>query len=184
MTIGLPEQVRERCLAERTAATYIEFQARIDALTDDWHRHMLTTLCRHWWSEIVGDLETTMATLVAEPYYRFYGTRSLGTSTEVKGGVATRAMYSSLYDAGYFPGGVLDDVRIAFADWGLFVEAKVTNVLPGAALNLPGLRIDSNAAYQNTCQTAQVHAFDRESGLLLGEIVYLDDPIEVFMARR
>ena len=181
---GLLTQVRERSLAERSVACYRTLQRLQDNADTDWHRHMLHTFRRHWWSEIVGDIEATMSTLIAEPRYRFHGSKAFGTTSEIRGGEATRTMYSSLYDAGYFPGGVLDDIRIAFADWGIFIEAKVTSVLPGAALNISGLKLRPDAAYQSTCQTAQIHEFDRDQGLMVGEVVYWDDPTQVFPARR
>ncbi len=175
-------QVKERGLAERTVATRERFDKFIRDAVDQWHVQMLTVLRDHWWSEIVGDIETTMATLVPDPVYHFYG-RSLNVS-DVNTTAAARAMYTSLYDAGYYPGGVMENMRIACADWGIVVEAELTTVLPGAAFNLPHVQIDPALPYQNTCYSMQSQPFDRATGLMKGEIVYMSDLTEIFIARR
>ncbi len=76
-------QVRERSLAQRSVAFYRGFQQHVDAAQTDWRREMLDTIMRHWWSEIIGDLEMTMGTLVPEPYYCFHGSNAFGTVSEV-----------------------------------------------------------------------------------------------------
>ncbi|WP_257540943.1 hypothetical protein [Sphingobium sp. CFD-1] len=175
-------QVKERCLAERTVATRERYDKFIHDAIDPWHKHMLTVLRDHWWSEIIGDVDATMATLVKDPVYQFHG-GSLHTAV-VNTTEAAREMYASLYDAGYYPGGVLENMRIACADWGVVIESDLTSVLPGAAFNLPNMRIDPALPYQSTSQAMQSQPFDRETGLMKGEIVYLGDITEIFIARR
>jgi hypothetical protein len=176
-------QVKERCLAERSVATRERFDKFIQDAADTWHARMITVLRNHWWSEIVGDLETTMATLIPDPTYKFYGGKGLRKISNVTTTVQTRAMYASLYDAGYFPGGVLEDMRIACGDRGVMLEATLTNVLPGAAFDLPDMKIDPKAAYQNTCDSIQSQPFDRATGLMQGEVVYMSDIRDVFAVR-
>lgn len=177
-------QVKERCLAERSVATRLEFDKHIQAATNPWHAQMLSTLRDHWWSEIVGELETTMATLAPNPVYRSYGTQAFGPPMTINTTEEARKMYSALYDAGYFPGGVMDNMRIAFADWGVMIEASLTNVLPGAFFNLPQMQLDPALPYQFTCQTVQSQPFDRATGLMKGEILYWGDPMDIVPAQR
>jgi hypothetical protein len=169
---------------KQTRETLAKLDVHVEAVKDPWHKTMLANWRDHYWGEAAGDLELTMGTLAPDPIYRFNGSRVLGPPQDANTLEEVRAMYGGLIDMGYRPAGPLTDMKFAFADWGLMVQAVHTAVLPGRFLNVTGLIIDPNATYSITAGLSQSHPYDRKSGLMMGEIVFSADPTDIRRIER
>ncbi len=161
-----------------TSAMFERFDAMVDTIADPQHRGMLGVVRNHLLGEIIGDLDLTMSTMPANPCYRTYGSTAMGsfnfdTADEV------RATYQSMLDAGLVPGCPWEDERWSFAPWGLANEATNTMVFPGAWLPNYDPKLDADGLYLVRWKTAAIFPFDTERMLMLGETVYMSDPITV-----
>jgi hypothetical protein len=161
-----------------TSAMFERFDAMVEATADPQQEAMLRVVRNHLLGEIIGDLDLTMSTMPANPCYRTYGSTAMGsfnfdTADEV------RATYQSMLDAGLVPGCPSEDERWSFAPWGLANEATNSMVFPGAWLLNYDPKLDADGLYLVRWKTAAIFPFDMERMLMLGETVYMSDPITV-----
>jgi hypothetical protein len=168
----------EPSLAEACYASLAKLNIIIDSLTDDWQRTMLTNWRDHYWGEAIGDLDAIMATLAPDPVYQFFG---WGAGERTSTTEAARTLYSRLIDIGYRPAGPIDDMRFAFADWGLTSQLTLTGVYPGFVF---GGDFDPEATYRMMVNVMQSHPYDRQTGLMCGEIVFQGEPTEIVRVQR
>lgn len=158
--------------------------AMIAATQDPWHRAMFSNWRDHYWAEVMGDLKGIMATLAPDPVYRFYGSDALGDTPDMNATADVRAMYGGFIAMGFRPAGPVDDLIVAFSDAHLMLQFRLTCIYPGAVLKLSGGAIDPAAAYRVTLRVSESHPYDKASGLMGGETVFLSAPEEVVRVER
>jgi len=155
-----------------------EMDAIIGALRDPWHRQMANVVREHARAEIFSELDAIMATLSPNPVYRCYGSR-LFPPFEVNTTAEAYALYKTIIDMGYPPAGAFDDQKWYFSDTGVALQVTASTIVPGQFLveNNPGL--DPASPYQITYRLLATHGFDRQVGLMQGEIVYFGDTLDL-----
>lgn len=155
----------------------IRWQQRIEETPNPRHRKMLEVALKHWWAEVVYDIDTVMATVTPDIVYRSYGTTAFGPPVVFDNALQARAMYLAQFDAGLMPGGPIDNERIALADWGFSAEGLYTLAFPGAALSLPDQTLDPEQLYLVQIQMSVITPFDAAGELMAGEILYMSSPL-------
>lgn len=160
--------------------------ARIDAklarMENPRAKRMLAAWRKHYHSEAIGDLDTTMATMPPDPYYRFYGTNVFGVMEPINSADAARAMYQSMLDAGLLAAAPFEDERWAFDDDILMLEATFTGLFPGAGLINYDPSLSPDALYLVRWKMATIHPYD-EQDRMLAEIIYSSAPLSVVPAQ-
>lgn len=153
--------------------------AIIAALDDPAQRAMESTWLRHWWSEVLYDLEGVMATVTDDVAYSIHNPPAFGPDVSFSSAAVTREKYAGMFAAGLMPGGPLDAMRMAFAPWGLMFEAVATVAVPGAQLHMPDRAIRDDLVYLVQTPMAGIMPFDRATGLMAGETVHMGNPIAI-----
>lgn len=156
--------------------------ARIDVLLerlgDPHHRAMLTAFRTHWWSEVIGDLDTAMSVMPADVIFKTTGAVPSGQPFELHTATEQRALYQQQLDIGLTPGaGTFTDERWAFADWGMTLEAVWIFVMYGSMISGYG-SFDANCLYLVKVPCVAIMPY-RGNGILGGEIFYFGNPISV-----
>lgn len=141
-------------------------------------RALLSLVRDHMRTEIRGELEGLLATLIAEPQYHFFGTG--GADTAPKGGAAVEAFYQSMIETGgnHFE---FDIRRIAADPTTVVTEGIMRQQVAGAALAAGGIEevngapLDPDANYLSEMQILTVWPAG-EGGRLVGEDIYFGSP--------
>jgi len=141
------------------------------------HRHMLEIGLKHWWAEVVYDIDTIMETITPDISYRLYGTNALGPGRHIDTAAQARAMYLAQFAAGLMPGGPIDNHCLACGDWGYSAHGVYTLAMPGAGLFLPEEEIDPDQLYLFQTHMSVVVPF--KGDLMAGEILYMSAPFNV-----
>jgi hypothetical protein len=150
---------------------------RLEALIKDTdaplHQRMLEVFRDHWWGEVIGDLDTTMATMPEDPQYRVYGTMG---EAAFGGAAVARAMYRDLLDAGLMPGAPLVNDRWTFGSWGLHFEADILGLARGAGIPDAPEPLEPDQLYISMRRGSIIIPFDTDAMLMEGEILYMSRP--------
>lgn len=154
-------------------------QDQLARLENPRHRRMLEVWLRHWWAEIVYDLDAVMATVADDIAYRWYGTDQIGAGVEENSAEFARKMYQSMFDAQLMPGTPFDHERWAFGDWGLTLEALFVGAFPGSMLKGRSAQPDAQGLYLVQFPMMVSVPFDCERWLMKGEIMYAGAPLQV-----
>jgi hypothetical protein len=157
--------------------TWLAVEARLEGERDPAVRSLLVQVRDHMRSEIHGDFEALMATLVGEPRYHFWGT---GEDGGPKGREAVAAFYRQMIATGgnrfHF------EVERVFADRaGVVTEGRMLQPMAGAIVAASGVEqvegepVDANATYLAEWQLLTVWPAG-EGGRLVGEDIYFGSP--------
>ncbi len=146
---------------------------RIDQETDSRRRQLLEQVRDHMRTEICGELDGLMATLVDEPRYHFWG-------TPVEGGPKGRAAVEEFYRQMIEGGGNrfhFDIQRIVVDDDSVVTEGKMYQKVPGAAIAASGVEevagkpVDPEAPYLAETHILTVWPMSSD-GRIMGEDIY------------
>lgn len=159
-----------------------ETVARIDVLLESLdnplHREMLMAFRTHWWSEVVGDIDTAMSVMPDDVIFKTTGSVPSGQPFELHSATEQRALYQAQIDMGLTPGaGTFFDERWAFADWGMTLEAVWVFVMYGSMLEGVG-SYEAEQLYLVESPCVAVMPY-RGNGVLGGEIFYFGDTLSV-----
>jgi hypothetical protein len=143
------------------------------------HKRMLQTWLRHWWGEVVYDIDACIETVTDKISYRWYGTDQIGDGVHEDSRDFARTMYQSMFDAKLMPGGPFDQERWAFNDWGLTLEAVFSSVFPGSMLKGKSAQPKPQGLYLVQWPMVVSLPFDRERWLIAGEIMYAGPPMQI-----
>ncbi len=175
-------------MAGLVSSTAPETRRRIDAMTarleNEDHRAMMAVWMRHWWGEVIYDIEACIDTVTDNISYRWYGTDQIGDGVHEDSSIFARGMYQGMFDAGLMPGGPFDQERFAFGDWGLMMEAVFTSVFPGSMLKGKSAQADPEALYLVQWPMMVSHPFVRDPWRMSGEIMYAGAPTGIEPADR
>ncbi len=150
---------------------------RIEQESDPRRRRLLEQVREHMCTEIGGELEPLMATLVDEPRYHFWG-------TPVEGGPKGRAAVEEFYRQMIEGGGHrfhFDIRRIVVDEDAVVTEGLMRQKVPGAAAAMSGLEevggepLDPEASYLAETQILVVWPM-AEDGRIIGEDIYFGSP--------
>lgn len=142
---------------------------------------MLETFIRRWSAQVLYKIEAVLETLTSDCRYVVHGTAAFG-SAKVDSIEAARAMYLSMFRAGLMPGGPIDDLQVAFGDWGLSFSGVFTLALPGAALQLPTHDLQSDQLY--LVQSNASASISYRGDLIEGETLYMGSPFNIEPTNR
>jgi hypothetical protein len=153
---------------------------RIEQETNSRRRQLLEQVRDHMCTEIRGELDGLMATLVDEPRYHFWG-------TPVEGGPKGRSAVEDFYRQMIAGGGNrfhFDIERIVVDDDSVVTEGKMRQKVPGAAIAASGLEevagepVDSEATYLAETHILTVWPMSSD-GRIIGEDIYFgSQPLE------
>ena len=164
-------------------STAPQTRARVQALiarTDNpRHRRMLEVWLKHWWGEVIYDLEMVMETVTDDIVYRWYGTDQIGDGVDASSADFARKMYQAQFDAQLMPGGPFDQEHFAFGEQGLTLEGVFVSALPGALLKGKSAQPDPEQLYLVQFPMVVVTPFDCERWLMKGEIMYAGAPLSI-----
>jgi limonene-1,2-epoxide hydrolase len=157
--------------------TWVAVEARLDAEQDPAVKALLTQVRDHMKSEIEGDFDALMETLIDEPRYHFWGTPEEGGP---KGREAVASFYRNMIDSGgnrfHF------EVERVFADaTGVVTEGRMRQPMSGAIVATSGVTevdgepVDSAATYLSEWQILTVWPAGVD-GRLVGEDIYFGSP--------
>jgi hypothetical protein len=157
--------------------TWIAVEERLARETDPRTRALLVQVRDHMKSEIQGDFDALMATLIEEPVYHFWGT---GEDGGPKGREAVAAFYRNMIDSGgnrfHF------EVERVFADPdGVVTEGRMLQPMAGAIVAASGVTevegqpVDPEASYLAEWQLLTVWPAGQD-GRLVGEDIYFGSP--------
>lgn len=144
---------------------------RIASEANPRHRAMLENYKEHLISEVSGDLERIMKTLVPEPEYHFYNPTSNGDGP--KGNGAVRQFYISLFET---QSNVLERHfdRVLVTDDYIVSDGHMDHVYPGKLLASRGADVDPNAWYLASYRICALLPYVGEGAdvLMAGEDTY------------
>lgn len=153
--------------------TWLPLEQRIEQETDPRRRQLLVQVRDHMRSEIRGELEALMKTLVDEPEYHFWG---VPVEAGPKGRTAVAAFYQQMIAGGgnrfHF-----DVRRIVVDDDAVVTEGRMLQQVPGTALAASGITevegqpVEAEATYLAETQLLTVWPA-AEDGRLIGEDIY------------
>lgn len=155
------------------AASWALLTKRATEEPDRRRRAHLETVLRHVTVEVAGDLDATMATLVAEPEYRVWGATD---HDGPKGAAAVRSMYEASFAKG--------KNRLEFAvglvmvdDDAVITEGVFRHAYRGATVIADGVGtdLDPDARYLVQYRALVVWVMTPDS-LILGEDTYKAEP--------
>ncbi|MEX1006387.1 MAG: nuclear transport factor 2 family protein [Acidimicrobiia bacterium] len=155
------------------SVTWQDLEARLEATANPRHRQMLQVVIDHGKAEAVGDVEALIASLSADPQYRFW---SQGRDVGPKGRDAIRAFYDDFVasGSGFFESRKL---RIVVDDDTIVTENAMRAIVPGAVARARGYAIDDlEGHYLVANRTVILWVFD-ESCALVGEDSYASSDI-------
>ncbi len=152
--------------------TLRDIEATIAGIRDPQHRAWLEMYRTHWWSESIGDLAVTRATLAERVVFRRYGTPIVAVGLELETREQVMARYQAALDAGLKPGGPIEEARWAFGDWGISVEGIFTGFAWGRNLHRYDPGLEPEIAYMHRYRMSAIFPVEASTGLLAGEILY------------
>lgn len=150
------------------SVSWKDLEARLAITESPRQRHMLELVIEHVKAETVGDVDTLMVGLVAEPAYHFW---SNAGDYGPKGYDGIRRHYDDFIKSG---GAVLSSPkeRIVVDDWTIVHEGVITTLAPWSVAKERGYAIPAeNGHYLMRMRTVVFWSFDDE-GLALGEDAY------------
>lgn len=157
--------------------SWLPLEHRIEQEGDPRCRQLLEQVRDHMRTEIRGDHEALMATLVDEPRYHFWG-------TPVEGGPKGRAAVSDFYRQMIDGGGNwfhFDIQRIVVDHDSVVTEGTMRQRVPGAAIAASGVGevegepVDAEATYLAETHILTVWPMS-EDGRIIGEDIYFGSP--------
>ena len=157
--------------------TWLAVERRLAEEKDPTTRALLAEVRDHMRSEIGGDFEALMATLIDEPQYHFWGT---GEDGAPKGRAAVEEFYRGMFASGgnrfHF------EVERVFADaGGVVTEGRMLQPMAGAIVAASGVEevdgapVDASAEYLAEWQLLTVWPAGKD-GKLVGEDIYFGSP--------
>jgi hypothetical protein len=162
----------------RARETIARIDALIGTLANPHHKAMLSAFRTHWWSEVLGDIDTAMSVLPPDTIFKATGAVPSGQPFEVHTAAEQRAIYQVQLDAGLTPAaGSFQDERWAFAEWGMMLEANWIFVLYGKMIAAYG-SFEPERLYLVKVPCVAVIPY-RGGGLLGGEIFYIGNPSSI-----
>lgn len=119
------------------------FDTELAKLANPHHRQSLASFRTHWYGEVTGDIDLAMSVVSEQSDFSVIGALAGGEAFAVHGKAAHRAVLEALPRLGLNAGGSFSNIRLAFADWGVMMEATYANVVYGNMLaNLGDLDAD------------------------------------------
>lgn len=155
------------------SVTWQDLEARLATTTNPRHRTMLQVVIDHGKAEATGDVDALIASLSADPEYRFW---SQGRDVGPKGRNEIRAFYEAFVasGAGFFES---RKVRIVVDDDTVVTENAMRGIVSGDLARARGYTIDDvDGHYLVTNRTVILWVFD-ESSALVGEDSYASSDI-------
>jgi len=153
--------------------TWVAVEKRLAGETDPRRRQLLTQVRDHMRSEVQGDFEALMNTLVDEPQYHLWG---VGEETGPKGRAEVEAFYRQMMESGgnrfHF-----EVTRIVVDDEAVVTEGQMRMCMPGSVLEISniaevdGAPVESQATYVAETQILTVWPAAAD-GRLIGEDIY------------
>ncbi len=153
--------------------TWQDLEARLAVTTNPRHRQMLQVVIDHGKAEAAGDVDALIASLSADPEYRFW---SHGRDVGPKGRDEIRAFYDEFVasGAGFFES---RKIRIVVDDDTIVTENAMRGIVPGNLARARGYAVDDiDGHYLVTNRTVILWVFD-ESCSLVGEDSYASSDI-------
>ena len=157
--------------------SWAPLERRIESETDARRRQLLEQVRDHMRTEIRGELDGLMKTLVDEPRYHFWGTPVEGGP---KGRDAVEAFYRQMIEGGgnrfHF-----HIERIVVDDESVVTEGKMLQRVPGTAIGASGINevegepLDVEATYLAESHILTVWPMSAE-GRIIGEDIYFGSP--------
>ena len=157
--------------------TWAAVEARLERESDPARKALLAQVRDHMRSEVRGDFDTLMATLVDEPLYHFWGTDEDGGP---KGREAVETFYRGMLASGgnrfHF-----EVERIFVDEGGVVTEGRMRQPMPGVLVAASGVRevdgepVDPDASYLSEWQILTVWPAGPD-GRLVGEDIYFGSP--------
>jgi hypothetical protein len=157
--------------------TWSAVEARLEREPDPRRRALLTQVRDHMKSEIQGDFDALMATLVDDPQYHFWG---LDEDAAPKGREAVATFYRNMLDSGgnrfHF-----EVERVLVDHDGVVTEGAMRQPMAGAIVAASGVAevegepVDPAATYLAEWQLLTVWPA-AEDGRLVGEDIYFGSP--------
>ena len=153
--------------------TWAAVEAAYEAETNPRHKQLLKEVRDHMKTEVCGEIEPLMATLIAEPQYHIWGQ---GPDRGPKGRAAVRGFYEMLIASG----GNLFEFnveKIVVDDNAVVTEGRLRNTHPGEQLLAAGVTqvggeaVEASALYVSNSQLLTVWPADA-AGKLIGEDIY------------
>ncbi|NRA03002.1 MAG: nuclear transport factor 2 family protein [Myxococcales bacterium] len=152
-------------------------EARLEQESDPRRRQLLEWVRDHVRSEILGDLESLMATLIDEPQYHFFG---MGPDAGPKGRAAVEAFYKQMLASGgnRFE---FEMHRVVVDEGAVVTEGQLRQVVPGSALvasqieTVESEAVDPAANYLSEMQILTLWPAGAD-GRLVGEDIYFGSP--------
>ena len=152
-------------------------EARLEEERDPQRRLLLERVRDHVRTEIQGDFEGLMETLVDEPQYHFFG---MGPDAGPKGRAAVEAFYKQMLASGgnRFE---FEMYRVVVDASAVITEGQLRQVMPGSALlasqieAVQGAAVDPDASYLSEMQILTVWPAGPD-GRLIGEDIYFGSP--------
>ncbi len=162
--------------------TLARLDARIAALTDPRQKAWLSTYRKHWWGEVINDVDMVMTTMSHGPIsYSFDGHPFMsdgGTMENVKSWDDTKAMYDGVVALGVRMAGPVDEERIFFDEHGVSIQCILSAIYPGTFLANHSEPVDPDGFYLIRWPSITSIRFD-EQGLMMGEEIHNGAPIVV-----
>jgi hypothetical protein len=165
-------------VSEEAARSWRLLPERLEQETDELVRRNLESVAHHVVAEVGGELDELMATLVADPHYKFLGTvAGSPVPIDLDGPEAIRTMYQQTIDIG---GNRLEfELSCVVADRKTVVtEGVFRQAYPGSMVLQYELRseceVDPEGWYLSEYPALVVWPVD-ENGLIEGERVYFGD---------
>jgi hypothetical protein len=152
-------------------------EARLEQESDPARKALLAQVRDHIRSEVRGDFDALMATLVDEPLYHFWGTDEDGGP---KGREAVETFYRGMLASGgnrfHF-----EVERIFVDEGGVVTEGRMRQPMPGVLVAASGVSevdgepVDPDAGYLSEWQILTVWPAGAD-GRLVGEDIYFGSP--------
>ena len=157
--------------------SWSSIEIRMQQETEPRRRQLLEQVRNHMRSEIRGELEALMATLVDEPQYHFFG---MGPDAAPKGRTAVEAFYKQMLASGgnRFE---FEMRRVVVDDGAVITEGLLRQLMPGSAVLASQIQevdeeaVDSDADYLSEMQILTVWPAGAD-GRLVGEDIYFGSP--------
>jgi len=166
------------------ARSWQALEERIETEKDPRCRQLLEQVRDHMRSEIRGEFDALMATLVDDPQYHLWG---LGAEMGPKGRQAVETFYTGMIATGgnHFE---FESMRIVVDHDTVVTEGVFRSLIPGAALIASGVSevsgepVDADARYVSENQILTVWPA-AEDGRIKGEDIYFGSPPMSSLAR-
>jgi hypothetical protein len=152
-------------------------QERINEEQNVLHKGYLENFRDHMIYEGLGDFEGLMSLIIPRPEYHFYGRTDhfgLEHTTDFYGD-DVKEFYGRTFNIPGNTVGELEVHKLAVEDWGIFMDTTACfavrgrDVPPSAGLT----DVNPEGFYRTTYRVAILCPYEKETGLLVGETVYM-----------